>query len=237
MKKAQNISAEQIIYEMLIENTGIAMMDSGGENGRMWQRNQNKTLEDFKREPYATFEEQGGNEKDGWDISPTISVFHNLSEQLELDDLCEKFNILATFDEKWTQEEMYGTTQEQDDFLKSLLEQGASWNGEAWNTYNYDSPLSQVLQGRTLEINDQKYVILQIHGGADVRGGYTSARMFKLRTEFLYEDVTTSYGNDFYSNRERPTVMTNDDDSENLPKGDIKEILKEMTANAECPNY
>ena len=35
---------EIIIYQMLIENTGFHMCDSGGIDGRGWQRNQKKSL-------------------------------------------------------------------------------------------------------------------------------------------------------------------------------------------------
>lgn len=47
---------EQIIYEMLTENTGRHMLDSGGDSGRAWQRNQAKSLDDFKNEPRVYFE-------------------------------------------------------------------------------------------------------------------------------------------------------------------------------------
>ena len=40
-----------IIYEMLTESTGKHMLDSGGDNNRHWQRNQQKSLEDFENEP------------------------------------------------------------------------------------------------------------------------------------------------------------------------------------------
>ena len=36
---------EEVIYKMLTENTGVHMCDSGGENGRHWQRNQKKNLQ------------------------------------------------------------------------------------------------------------------------------------------------------------------------------------------------
>ena len=49
-------TVEQTIYEMLIENTGTHMLDSGGANGRNWQKNQNLKLEDFKNQPSATAE-------------------------------------------------------------------------------------------------------------------------------------------------------------------------------------
>lgn len=235
MKKTPHISATQkLLFEMLTENTGIAMMDSGGENGRMWQRNQKKTVEDFLNEPYATFEEVGGNEVDGWDISPTISVFHNLSEQLELDAICNTFNSKKG---DWIDSiYMYGINNHQDKMITKFLKEGANWDGEAWNTYNYNSPLSQILQGRTLEWGNEKYVILQIHGGADVRGGYTNARMFKLRGEWLQENVYTLYKGETFSN-DYGSILEMTDNEGDKPKGDIKEILAEFTATAECPNY
>ena len=50
-----------------------------------------------------------------------------------------------------------------------------------WNTYNDSIQLlSQVLQGSFVKIYDKDYIILQIHNGCDVRGGYTHAKMFLL---------------------------------------------------------
>jgi hypothetical protein len=71
---------------------------------------------------------------------------------------------------------------------------GVYGDGDAFwvNTYNHESNLSQVLQfyfwtegttGREYgnRINDSKtYVALQIHGGADVRGGYTVPVIFEV---------------------------------------------------------
>ena len=48
------------------------------------------------------------------------------------------------------------------------------------NTYNYENNLSQVLLFRVFVINNEPYVLLQIHGGCDVRGGYTDIKCFKL---------------------------------------------------------
>ena len=61
---------EKIIYQMLIENTGIHMCDSGGKDGRGWQRNQKKSLKDFKNEPVI--------KKD--DDLIIKSLFHHLNE-------------------------------------------------------------------------------------------------------------------------------------------------------------
>ena len=41
---------ENIVYEMLTENTGTHFLDSGGEDGRHWQVNQKKSLADFQAE-------------------------------------------------------------------------------------------------------------------------------------------------------------------------------------------
>jgi len=51
------------------------------------------------------------------------------------------------------------------------------------NTYNYENLLSQVLQFILLEGKDDTYIILQVHGGCDVRGGYTKPRVFRVIDE------------------------------------------------------
>ena len=40
---------EQTIYNMLMENTGTHMLDSGGGSGRHWQRNQKNLLMILKK--------------------------------------------------------------------------------------------------------------------------------------------------------------------------------------------
>jgi hypothetical protein len=47
---------ERVIFGMLTENTGVALCDSGGENGRMWQKNQGKTIEDFAKEAAVLYD-------------------------------------------------------------------------------------------------------------------------------------------------------------------------------------
>lgn len=50
------------------------------------------------------------------------------------------------------------------------------------NTYNGEDLLSQTLQwtGFSLPQDGDDYILLQIHGGADVRGGYTRPRVFRV---------------------------------------------------------
>ena len=48
------------------------------------------------------------------------------------------------------------------------------------NTYNGEDCVSQTLQFAYFEHDHSAYCLLQIHGGADVRGGYTAPRAFDL---------------------------------------------------------
>jgi len=181
---------EQLIYQMLTESTGIAMMDSGGGEGRHWQRNQKRTLDDFKKDPAVVLDIHSFK-----DHVYTISVFHylNSSDNLELDPICNKFNKLACDD--W-ESEVFGVSTAQH---KWLLSNGFdNTNGllnidNEFNTYNHESSLSQVLQGTVIkDQEDNYYVLLQIHQGADVRGGYTDAKMFKLVNDYMASE--TVYG-------------------------------------------
>lgn len=166
---------------MLKENTGRHFLDSGGTNGRAWQRNQlndegkKKTVKDFENAPSVTHEIW----KD--EITFTIDVFHYLNNAgLSIDYLCKKFNDIQLHSNDWdgTGEltECYGVSKDACVFLEDNTEVKVI---STWNTYNGESNLSQVLQGSDLDINGESYVLFQIHGGADVRGGYTNAKLFK----------------------------------------------------------
>ena len=169
---------QKIVYAMLTENTGRNILDSGGAYGRNWERNQAKTIEDFDNEQEQTIEKSEWTDKNGktyTEYERTVSVFHYLSE-LELDNVCDKFNELNTDCKDWDGDYGWGVSQKANDFLEFI---GMEIKHE-FNTYNGDSDLSQVLQGAWLEDDDgDTYLLLQIHGGCDVRGGYTDAKLFK----------------------------------------------------------
>ena len=174
---------EKLVYSMLTENTGTHMCDSGGENGRMWQRNQAKTIEDFDNEQEQTIDKSEWTDKDGethTEYERVVSVFHYLS-QLELDHVCDKFNELNTNCLEWGGDISWGVCQAGADFLELINMEST----HQFNTYNGDSDLSQVLQGSWLDMDGEPYLLLQIHGGADVRGGYTDAKLFKPCDDYL----------------------------------------------------
>ena len=181
------------IYNMLTEKTGTHFLDSGGDNGRQWQRNAGKSLADFEAEPEETFT---FDYKDG-EIQRTVSVFHFLTGGgLDLDDLCNEFNTLQDTHNNWEADaNVYGASAEAWAYLKDFNDVKVL---RTWNTYNGDSDLSQVLQGSSIEVNGEPYLLVQVHGGADVRGGYTDAKLFAAE----YDGMIHEYLMDYIDNEE-----------------------------------
>jgi hypothetical protein len=186
---------ETQILEMLTENTGEALCDSGGAYGRHWQKNQGSTIEALEAMPSATLE-IWHSENFGYEVTPTINVYHFLRDSLALDDLCQEFNAMPV--EDWDSERC-GLSRNGEDWLHK---RGFTFGGSG-NTYNWDSYLSQVLQYTNLHsaecISDEwpDYVLLQIHGGCDVRGGYTDAKLFAVDCDYFpYENCRFSVETD-----------------------------------------
>tara|TARA_R100001244_G_scaffold3104_1_gene4475 strand:- start:603 stop:1277 length:675 start_codon:yes stop_codon:yes gene_type:complete len=173
----------QTITAMLKENTGKNFLDSGGSSNRHWQRNQ--SVEDFSTTEPVTWELDTYNGET--DLLVTLNVYHYLMD-LSLDDRCVAFNSLQDSDGgDWvTNSDFYGITQSGVDYLEELIVPNSI--GRTFNTYNDESILSQTLQGTFIDIDDEKYVLLQIHGGADVRGGYTTSKLFNLGGEYMPDD-------------------------------------------------
>ena len=163
MNATETRTTAQVIAAMLQENTGVAMCDSGGENGRHWQQNQGR---DFENEPATVLE------FDFDEIGVTHNVYHWLLDRLEFaDDLQSSFDKFAELVEN-----------EDCDWFE-LLEKWCEYKGiglvDTINTYNGEDLLSQALQYYILESDDDCFIALMIHNGADVRGGYTAPKMFR----------------------------------------------------------
>jgi len=175
------MGTKQLVYEMLTENTGKHFLDSGGTDGRMWQRNQKKPIEDFENEEEELYQLDAKYKE----IHRTVSVFHYLTNNLEIDDICEEFNRLQDENDNWDADgDVYGVSKEA---YAMLMEQLDVDIHITWNTYNGESDLSQILQGANLTIDDEEYVLIQIHNGADARGGYTDAKLFKMEEYAIHE--------------------------------------------------
>ncbi|MEM3390190.1 MAG: hypothetical protein QXI42_11255 [Thermoproteota archaeon] len=163
---------EKTVAEMLTENTGAHVLDSGGAYGRHWERN--RRVSDFRRLPPFEVDCYSSDE-----ISFTLNLFHYLTTFLERDqvalDLERRLYEFAELPENrglaWL------TVMEK--FARECCEDYSVYG--PWNSYNWENLLSQVIQGITLENDDSTYWILQVHNGCDVRGGYTRPRVFKVK--------------------------------------------------------
>lgn len=189
------MNIQETIAAMLTENTGTHFLDSGGSNGRAWQQNAGKVVADFQAQPSATAEiyvrEWQG--KLVAEVLPCVNIFHLLTGgALELDDFCHEFNAMPV--DKWDGD-YNGVSLEGTEWLEARGFAMCKESRGGWNTYNWSAAHSQVMQGNELtlegEYGEEKYLLLQIHGGADVRGGYTDARLFKLADHAEFYNVVS----------------------------------------------
>jgi len=154
---------------MFTENTGRALCDSGGAYGRNWQRNQGVN---FLETPEVTVDRFG--------FHPRISAFHMLNDTLTFDP-----EMQARFDAYTADSEYFPGLSDMEGFVEDEIEDATGIYGEnkpcTVNTYNQECCLSQTLQFTFFRDDcDDAYVLLQVHGGADVRGGYTAPKAFKV---------------------------------------------------------
>jgi hypothetical protein len=183
-----NLNTKEVIYKMLTENTGIHMCDSGGEDGRNWQRNQKKSFNDFNNEPEIT--------KD--DDIITKSLFHHLNESCTyLPDITDQFN-------NWINEDKYHWIDNKngrshiiadvEDFMNEFIYPDNK--AQCTYTYNFDNCLSQDIQWISSgDLYQNDIIALCIHNGADARGGMTNYKFFKIDPDMFYMMDSEYYQN------------------------------------------
>jgi len=161
------------LAEMLTENTGRSFLDSGDHYGRNWEHNQGA---DFEAQPEGRLEVW---QRDGeLDILPTVNVYHFLKDRLEYNP-----ELDARYREYVERESLRHDLPSAESFVNRL--EGAAGiygDGEPLtvNTYNGEDLLSQILQYVYWSDDDGAHVMLQIHGGCDARGGYTTPVAFDV---------------------------------------------------------
>jgi len=188
---------------MLTENTGSHFLDSGGypsydKNGnyigssqgygRNWEQNQHRRFDAEK----ATILKFDTNPKE---ILVTHNVYHWLKDRIHY-----AYDWDAMFHDMYVPEIDPGEhkgwlelMEEFGDWLrdKSYEVAGLYGDGEPFtrNTYNGECLLSQVLQYTYLEVDKgegwETIILLQIHGGCDIRGGYTRPKVFYADEQIL----------------------------------------------------
>ena len=209
-------NVQNLVYKMLTENTGTHFLDSGGSDGRHWQQNKLKSIQDFINEPKISYEIWNGSDDNIAkldDISITVSLFHYLSDIFELDGVCNefnsKFNVMGDYDSDYN-------------FISSDAQDWLYGNGfelerTKQNTYNFDNYFSQNVLYTELKLNDDTYYLVSIHNGADARGGYTDAKLFKLPFYISYAfygvTITGTVDGVSVSNQDNGVTLDVDDDN------------------------
>jgi hypothetical protein len=194
------MTTEEVLQSMFTENTGRHMLDSGGAYGRAWERNQGV---DFDTVPETSMElyvreasKYDSNKAEGdltVDIMVTVNAYHWLRQRVEFDPEMD-----ATF------REFADAPEQADDYWLGIMEKFAEQRDSGGyepsytvNTYNGEDCLSQTLQYTVWSDSerDECFVALQVHGGADVRGGYTAPRVFTIAEPYsLYDNADYEIG-------------------------------------------
>lgn len=184
----------QAVFDMLTENTGVHFLDSGGKDGRHWQRNQNKTLWDFINEKDIEVDKS-----DPEYPIVTKSLFHHLIETAEYmpgltrdlydwiaEDKYDPINNPEGRSNCWSDVEQYMSEKMTDAKIHCVY------------TYNFDCVLSQDIQYLHFgdDIYDSSIIALSIHNGADARGGLTDYRFFTVDW-----DQFLNYDPEYYEDR------------------------------------
>jgi hypothetical protein len=177
-----NITNE-IIYEMLTEPTGKHMLDSGQDDGRHWQRNQKKSIEDFESEPYLILLDQDSD-------YPYFqkSTYHHLV------DSCTYLPNNNQHLVEWIEQDKYhwadnpeGRSLDCMSDIEQYMREKYELEPRIINTYNEECSLTQTLQFISLgDTYESDIIALSIHNGADVRGGYTDYKIFKICEDSFY---------------------------------------------------
>lgn len=203
------------IAEMLTENTGRHFLDSGGAYGRHWEHNQGR---EFAAEPAGSLRFEHGYINttlsvfhwlaDKLDYNPALDALYrdwaNRDDQVELDnpegyydlDDCDEDALRAIRAEHKGCEDYGHHLHSAEQFANDVCKgRGIYGDGDpiSQNTYNGECMLSQVLQFVYWEDDDGAHVLLQIHGGCDVRGGYTDPVAFDVCEELSIFDNAKGY--------------------------------------------
>lgn len=163
----------QKLAEMFTANTGKHFLDSGGAYGRNWERNQGMTAEEFLSAPSATWER---------DYGFTLSSFHYCYNRLKYSKTAE---VLTRLMHVWELSDYDNRNLYSLDDQEAYLQHLGATGIYGYNTYNGEENLSQTLQFMQFELFGTGFILLQVHGGCDVRGGYTLPVIFESATDYF----------------------------------------------------
>lgn len=149
-----------------------------------------------------------------YDPALTRAMLHGVCTlKTDLGDLNEQYKGGKFVSEPYNTRNVYVSAMDVEDWLERLnaahsdkVASGIAYDDKPFtvNTYNGEDMLSQVLQyvyfsildditlptasGKTVDVCSGEYIALQIHQGCDVRGGYTSAEVFRVYDDYSLFD-------------------------------------------------
>ena len=179
-------STEQVVIEMLRENTGGNLVDSGSLYGRAYERNQ---AVDFAQQPgaWGRFDCAGSH----LHVNGTVSLYHWMTSMLEFDPVLQE--KLERHAQEFSISSSWFTVQ--DDFVQKLFEAG-DLARESRVTYTYNTPdscdLSQNIQYISLYTEsdfEPSHLIVMVHNGCDARWGFTAPQCFRIKSDEDYLDA------------------------------------------------
>lgn len=194
-------SVEKTVRHMLTESTGVALMDSGGDEGRHWQQNAKQPPWEKPRLNVSTSYRKDGDRLVRPDVAEDgnveLNVYHYLTGDAGLarDERareferafyawCKREDVEPHFGalQSWF-EESKGFEDEEDGHGRARFGIDPQRAYRAFNTYNWCGRVTQTLQGVYWREGHEWWLALQVHQGADVRGGYTDPRFFRFEVE------------------------------------------------------
>lgn len=217
------MNTAQTIEEMMLENTGRALCDSGDVYGRHFERNQQNGVNKAETSPIDFYLDETNKEIE---LSQTVNIYDFLTKHLDRSDMAERiedilyevceqkdisilsiWEIEDLFNHNFLDEYLYDKYYDEtiDDYTEDYYSEeivyeispSPYFNGYQWiNTYNGEEYVSQTLQFLCFTDGLNDYVLLQIHNGCDVRGGYTTPKVFEINDIdyfLLYMDTTDIY--------------------------------------------
>lgn len=186
-------AARRAVWAMLTEDSGVHWMDSGGANGRAWQRNRAKGYDAACAEraawvdgyPARTWTSPSGGVPQTYPAyySVTVSALHFLAERVAPVSADHPAAVLLRTVEDENPEESWLGVQ---DFYREAIEDAGAGPTNIHNSYEWENLLSQTWQAFTFSADgsngepDVPMLCICSHNGADVRGGYSRPYLFHL---------------------------------------------------------
>lgn len=200
----------EVIKNMMCEDTGRNLLDSGDAYGRHYEENQNGIMTGPQKVDFWT---DGEKETE---LIPIVPLYDFLTYNLEVDGDSERLEDEFYNYIKVNNLDPYSVV-DIEDTIKAIGEEYGYGKIEMINTYNYESHLSQTIQ--FVLFNDgysNIYVCLQIHNGCDVRAGYTLPKIFYVEEPEYFMTGTTdaiiSCGCRDYNYYDYDSIETYDDE-------------------------